>query len=681
MKTGFITLTVALLMAAQVAVGVQAAPSDLDKLGPSSRVDMQGATPTPMPIGDIVAALQATDPTVMDTFRRDTGRWNLYSDENSAFFYQERALHGMVNIENWVSWSTSDLQVSDFYLEIDVTHIAGPVNSEFGVIFRYVDSDNFYLYAISGLGTYSLWKMEDNQWQPLIDWTESDAIRTGEAATNHLGLLAEGSRIALLVNDVALAEIEDNTFASGNLALAVGTFEEVGVEVAFDNLDLWDLKLAVERAPTPTPIPEPLDVTVQKIKKANPTWTADFRRDDGRWNTQSDDEIARFYEQGAYHISVQPENTIAWGRGKVELSDFYLEVETAHVAGPLDNEFGVLFRYVDGGNFYLFSISSDGYYRLQKLVNDEWEVIIEWTPSDAIETGEGSVNRLGVLAQGSRIGLLVNDVVLDEIEDDTFTTGNLALAAGTLDEGGVEIAFDNLKVWELKARATLTPTPTRPRATSIPTPRATRRPTPTPTPVPEELSDFLTALKETTPVLTADFRREDDIWSTESDESAARFLERGAYHIRVEAENQIAWTNADVELSDFYLEVETAHVAGSLDNEFGVLFRYVDSENFYMFSISSDGYYRLQKLVNDEWETIIRWTPSRLIRTGEESVNRLGLLAYGTRIILLVNGEVLDEAEDDTFISGNIGLVVGAFGESGVEIAFDNLNVWELSAE
>ncbi len=672
MKTSLITLlTVVLLIAAQATVSVQATSPGLGRLGPPAHADAQRATPTPVPIGDMIATLQATDPTWMDTFRRDSGRWKLQSDENATFSYEERALHIKVESKNWVAWSSSDIQVSDFYLEVDVVHIAGPADSEFGVIFRYVDGDDFYLYAISGLGTYSLWKMEDDQWQTLVDWTESDAIRTGEAATNHLGLLAEGSRIALLANDEVLTEIEDDTFTAGSIALAAGTFDEAGVEVVFDNLDLWDLKLAVGRTPTPTPISEELGVTVKAIKGTDPTWTADFRRDDGTWDTQSDDELSRFYEQGTYHIGVQSENTVAWGRGDVELSDFYLEVETAHVAGPLDNEFGVLFRYVDGGNFYFFSISSDGYYRLQKLVDDEWEVIIKWTPSDAIETGEASVNRLGVLAQGPRIGLLVNGIVLDEVEDDTFTTGNLALAAGTFDEGGVEIAFDNLKVWELKAKVTPTPTatPARPRVT------------PTPTPAPEELSDMLAAIRETEPIFTADFRRDDGTWGTESDENAARFFEWGAYHIQVQAENWAAWTTTDVEVTDFYLEVETAHVAGPLDNEFGVLFRYEDGENFYLFSISSDGYYRLQKLVDDEWETIIPWTRSRAIKTGEESVNRLGLLADKTRIVLLVNDEVLDEVEDDTFAVGTVGLAAAAFDEGGVEIAFDNLSIWELTVE
>ncbi len=185
------------------------------------------------------------------------------------------------------------------------------------------------------------------------------------------------------------------------------------------------------------------------IKATNPTFSDTFRRDDGAWNTQSDEDVSRFYERGAYHLNVQSSDTLAWGPGDIEASDVYLEVDTAHVAGPLDNELGILFRYVDGDNFYFFAISSDGFYKLQKRVDGKWERIIKWTRSDAINTGEESKNRLGLLAVESRIVLLVNDEVLSEVEEDTFDTGAVALAVGTFDEGGGEIAFDNLKVWEL----------------------------------------------------------------------------------------------------------------------------------------------------------------------------------------------------------------------------------------
>lgn len=189
---------------------------------------------------------------------------------------------------------------------------------------------------------------------------------------------------------------------------------------------------------------------ITAIKSCSPAFSDDFSGDEGEWDTESDGDVSRFYAEKALHIKVLSDYLVAWSDHRdVRVIDFLLEVDTAHVAGPLDNEFGILFRYVDGDNFYEFAISSDGFYGLWKQVGDEWQTIIRWTRSGMIHTGEGSSNRIGVLAQGKRIVLLVNGKVLAEAEDDTFAQGRVALVVGAFEEDGVEIAFDNLRIWDL----------------------------------------------------------------------------------------------------------------------------------------------------------------------------------------------------------------------------------------
>ena len=69
---------------------------------------------------------------------------------------------------------------------------------------------------------------------------------------------------------------------------------------------------------------------------------------------------------------------------------------------PVTGQGGLIFRYVDSDNFYFFSISDDGSYRLDALVNDEWETLIDWTESELIDVGDGAVNMIGVLAKVRR---------------------------------------------------------------------------------------------------------------------------------------------------------------------------------------------------------------------------------------------------------------------------------------
>ena len=65
----------------------------------------------------------------------------------------------------------------------------------------------------------------------------SEAIIPGNAA-NHIQATCQGSRLALSVNGEFIAEAYDPTFASGDIGLIVGSFDQPGVDVWFDNLSV-----------------------------------------------------------------------------------------------------------------------------------------------------------------------------------------------------------------------------------------------------------------------------------------------------------------------------------------------------------------------------------------------------------------------------------------------------------
>jgi hypothetical protein len=109
------------------------------------------------------------------------------------------------------------------------------VESAAGVLFRYQDEDNFYYYRISPDGSYSLVLYHAGERQVLIDWTEAPEIKSRNQV-NHLRVEAVGDRIRMFVNDKLLAEVSDDTFAKGEIALAVSTFEKGGATFKFDNL-------------------------------------------------------------------------------------------------------------------------------------------------------------------------------------------------------------------------------------------------------------------------------------------------------------------------------------------------------------------------------------------------------------------------------------------------------------
>jgi hypothetical protein len=177
-------------------------------------------------------------------------------------------------------------------------------------------------------------------------------------------------------------------------------------------------------------------------------WHDDFSDPKSGWQAESDAAAKVRYADGVLLIRVLWPNTLSWASASRDFADFHLTVEASQVAGPDDNEYGVLTRIQDGQQFYMFAISGDGYFRIVKHEDGEERLLsADWTASPAIKPG-AATNLLAIDCRGSTMTLAVNGVVLAEVRDDGYSHGDIALYAGSFrDPGeGVEIHFDNLAV-------------------------------------------------------------------------------------------------------------------------------------------------------------------------------------------------------------------------------------------
>lgn len=140
----------------------------------------------------------------------------------------------------------------------------------------------------------------------------------------------------------------------------------------------------------------PLDITEVASLHDRPTTDHDrFKQSVQRWDSSKDEWDNRIYKNNALHITIIAPESIIWSLTDIELADFHLEFDVNHIAGPVLNSNGLIFRLTDEDNFYYFAISSDGYYALFKVVENEWSYLVDWTRTDAIKTREGKRSRLG----------------------------------------------------------------------------------------------------------------------------------------------------------------------------------------------------------------------------------------------------------------------------------------------
>ncbi len=128
--------------------------------------------------------------------------------------------------------------------------------------------------------------------------------------------------------------------------------------------------------------------------------------------------------------------------------DFRMEV-TASELGGAKCSYGVIFRIQDESNYYAFAVNPAGYYRFDKFLNGNWNVIIGWTATELLK--EGGANKLVVQATGSQIELSVNDRLFQTFEDDTFQEGPLGFFGWMTEKEDLTVRFRDVQLYEYRA--------------------------------------------------------------------------------------------------------------------------------------------------------------------------------------------------------------------------------------
>lgn len=175
----------------------------------------------------------------------------------------------------------------------------------------------------------------------------------------------------------------------------------------------------------------------------------DFSDTSGSWPEYSQAEGTTGYADGAYRMEVVSPGYQMWAVSGQAYRDVQVEVDAIWLAGPLANLYGLVCRYQDEGNFYFFIISSDGYYAIGETRGGRASLLGQemMAYNAAILQGEAS-NHLRFDCIGSTLTGFINGQMVAITEGPAFRDGDAGLMAGSFDEGGVEVRFDNFVVYK-----------------------------------------------------------------------------------------------------------------------------------------------------------------------------------------------------------------------------------------
>ena len=175
----------------------------------------------------------------------------------------------------------------------------------------------------------------------------------------------------------------------------------------------------------------------------------DFSNPKSGWNTWNKNDSLVAYQAGGLRIFVQEPEIDYWSRPKYSFDDTIINVDAVKIGGPDNNQYGVICRYQDEANFYGFLMSSDGYAGIIKVLDGNYQLISGkmLAYQESISQGD-ALNYLRADCNQSDLTFYINGTKVLEGHDSSFTSGDVGLIAGTYEETGVDIFFDNFIVYK-----------------------------------------------------------------------------------------------------------------------------------------------------------------------------------------------------------------------------------------
>jgi hypothetical protein len=190
----------------------------------------------------------------------------------------------------------------------------------------------------------------------------------------------------------------------------------------------------------------PIPIGAPPVPSGSVLYQDDFSSADSGWDRVQHDGGIMDYYAGGYRILVKAVQASLWSTPGRTFTNARMEVDAGKLGGPDANRIGLICRS-GGSSYYFFLIGSDGYYGLGVFKGGKAALLGQSSmqASNAVLTG-AAVNHLRLDCTGAQLTGYVNNVQVASVRDETLQDGEVGVLAGTFDESGADIVFDNFVV-------------------------------------------------------------------------------------------------------------------------------------------------------------------------------------------------------------------------------------------
>jgi len=178
------------------------------------------------------------------------------------------------------------------------------------------------------------------------------------------------------------------------------------------------------------------EVSIDPDSEPQELWQAGGNENNWRWQEeQSEDYALRLLKLGP-QLQLHKDHLFAWSINPLfRYRDFVLTAELSFEA-PGYAAAGLVFRYMDDGNFYYLLVSNQKRFRVEVVFNSSPMVLIPWTelPDELTEKFE-----VTIAFRASSIVIAYNGKWAGETSDNTLEKGRIGLAAQTYESAHVHV--------------------------------------------------------------------------------------------------------------------------------------------------------------------------------------------------------------------------------------------------
>jgi hypothetical protein len=166
---------------------------------------------------------------------------------------------------------------------------------------------------------------------------------------------------------------------------------------------------------------------------------------------RSHDEYDLGYLGDLYQIRIERPGAMAWATlSQSNLGAYRLEADLR--LAP-QQEFasgygGLIARYQNDDNLYLFVVDNQGNYQIQLVQEGAWRTVQPWTPTSALS--DRPQNLLSVVDDGATLHFLINASPVDSVAAPQLPVGDVGLVVGARSQGKAKGLFDWVAIYETR---------------------------------------------------------------------------------------------------------------------------------------------------------------------------------------------------------------------------------------